>query len=94
VVCGFSRDKEVKECLQILMEHAQALFFVQADSLRAVPVHELMEIAKEIDPDKRCFAYTEISEGLQRAKESGTALVVCGTFYIMGACRQFFGIEE
>ncbi|MBS0656004.1 MAG: bifunctional folylpolyglutamate synthase/dihydrofolate synthase, partial [Verrucomicrobia bacterium] len=89
VVCGFSRDKEVKECLQLLMEQAQALFFVQAESHRAVPVDELREIAKEIDP-----TYTEIYEGLQKAQESGTALVVCGTFYIMEECYKFFDKKQ
>lgn len=97
VVCGFSRDKDVRACLQKLMEEAQALFFVQAVSDRAMPVQELIEIAREIDAAKSCYAFSEIEEGIEKAcfyaADQGNVLVVCGTFYIMNECRHFFGIE-
>lgn len=92
VLCGFSADKDVDSCLDVLKQKAERLYFVQAAGARAMPSQEL---AKRVAGGR---AFESIKEGvayafLDAAKEAKT-LVVCGSFYIMRQVRQFFGIHE
>lgn len=92
VLCGFSQDKDVESCLREIMKHAEAVFFVETVSERAMPTKALFEMAQKIDPDKICFTFSDISEGMKQATkyagDCGQLLVVCGTFFIMDDCRR------
>lgn len=90
VLCGFSKDKDVKGCLAEITK-ANALFFVKSESSRALKTSELLRCVPS--QDIPYFAYDDIQKGLQAAfayaGNRGETLVICGTFYIMDDARKF-----
>lgn len=87
ILSGFSKDKDIDRCLEILAEKSDALFFVEAETERAVSAESLVRRAK------KGKAFIDIQEGIQHAFNHATCLgqilVVCGTFYIMSPVGQF-----
>ncbi len=90
-VLGMSKDKEYRKCLDIIAGRAEKIFLVQANSSRAATVHELREALRE-------RGYLDIYEGknspstvklaVEKAKEAGALLLLCGSFFIMEEARQ------
>lgn len=99
VLCGFSSDKEIPECVSVLKEHGSGFHLVQARSSRALESEKLYAefIHQGILKDKLFLADTiedNLSLALELAAQNGEILIVCGTFYIMAQVRAFFGFVE
>lgn len=90
VVCGFSKDKEVVECLQMLHDKAEHIHLVSANHDRAMPLEMLIEHARNIEYS----AHNSVAEGIQAALNSGQMVLICGTFFMMREARDALGIEQ
>lgn len=99
ILCGFSLDKEIPECVAILKAHGSGFHLVQAKHNRALCCEKLHEefIVQGIPEDKLFLAETleeNLAHALRLAAERHEILIVCGTFYIMAQVRAFLGIVE
>lgn len=99
IVCGFSFDKEISECVAILKAHGFSFHLVQANHNRALDCKKLYEefIVQDVSEEKLFLAETlenNLAEALRLATEKHEVLVVCGTFYIMAQVRAFLSIVE
>jgi dihydrofolate synthase / folylpolyglutamate synthase len=99
VVYGASKDKNIEECLKIILKEAKRVTFIQAESERAASVRDLLKAAELIAPNKE-FAIkevtsdTSIAQACESAAKEGALLVLCGTFFIMSGARAFLGYNE
>lgn len=94
IVCGFSKDKDVSACLEILASWATDLGFIQANHERAMPLSMLNQLAQGI-PSK---SFPSIKRALEwtcdRAAVMGGVVLVCGSFFIMSEVRACLGYRE
>lgn len=96
IVCGFSKNKDVRTCLQLLSNHSKSLHFV-ASSVRAISTVELHAILAdfcELDAFSENTVAQAISKAVHLAALDQGVVVVCGTFYIMREARKALGIAE
>lgn len=99
VLFGLSKTKDVSACLDILVQHARAFHLVEAANGRGVSEERLEALLLERGvEEERVWLHYFISEAVQsallEAKANGERLVVCGTFFIMGAVRAALGMRE
>lgn len=91
ILSGFSKDKDIDACLEILAKKSDALFFIEAETERAVSAESLVLRAKKGQ------AFSDRQEGIIQAFDHATGvgqiLVVCGTFYIMSQVEQFLRFQ-
>ncbi len=97
LVCGFSRDKEIRSCIRTLLPHVTHVYPVAADSPRSLPADELVQLWQEEGMPKERISYSATKEetfamALEGAKEAGDSLLVCGTFLIMTPIFQFLNL--
>ncbi|MDP1836645.1 MAG: folylpolyglutamate synthase/dihydrofolate synthase family protein [Chlamydiales bacterium] len=90
VVCGFSKDKEVAECLQMLTNKAEHVHLVSAKHDRAMPMEMLVKQSKSIEHS----CHRSVAEGIQVALSSGQIVLICGTFFMMREARDALGIAQ
>ena len=94
VITGMLRDKDIKNSLSALSEHADYWYLVTTPGERGLAADELLGIVAELAPGKACYLHDNVSEAydsvLQYAKEQDTVLVT-GSFLIAG---QFLEIED
>ena len=94
VITGMLRDKDIKNSLSALSEHADSWHLVTTPGERGLAADELLGIVAELAPGKACYLHDNVSEAydsvLQYAKEQDTVLVT-GSFLIAG---QFLEIED
>ena len=98
VVYGASKDKDVRSCIELMLQKAESLYFVAAETPRALSVDDLMEIAQSAASGKELFKCSSIEEGMEQsffhAVQKNQLLVVCGSFFIMHKVRRFLGYDE
>ena len=97
VLMGLGGDKEVKETLQVVAQHATFIHLTQSDNPRAACAQDLgkslLQLGYkdfEVDPDP----LSAFRKARVHALKKGAHLCVCGTFYIMSAIRKELGILE
>lgn len=99
IVCGLSKDKDVKNCATLLGHFGSAFHCIAANHPRALPAESLFKAFQQagIAP-VNLHLNTTISESLtlalEAAAKSKEIVVICGSFFIMAEVRQFFGFEE
>ncbi len=89
VVAGFSADKDVGECLEILKKRSENLFFVRGQNPKAVDPKSLCNRAG-VGQGFDLFDEA-MRQALNTASQKGQRLVICGTFYIMSQACRFLG---
>jgi dihydrofolate synthase / folylpolyglutamate synthase len=98
VVYGASKDKDVRSCIELMLQKAESLYFVAARTPRAASVDDLMEQAQAIGSRKELFKCASIEEGMEQsflhAVQKNQLLVVCGSFFIMHQVRRHLGFDE
>lgn len=96
-VVGLSKTKDVHSCLHTLAKMGSSFHFVEAKNGRGVPAVELKNQFKSIVATTPCFSYSSIQEAVQEAKklsqQKSERLVICGTFFILGAARDALGMD-
>lgn len=98
-VIGFSSNKDIKGCLDIIKDHASGFHCVEGTNERAVLKEQLAVYLIELGISKEhIFCEPTINIAIQHAIEKASKknelVVVCGTFFIMGQARQALGIHE
>lgn len=92
VVVGFSKNKDIDECLHILKNAGNYFYPVEASNDRGFPVSKLKEAL--------CPSYNEenisgaVLRAIKEADSPDDLVVICGSFYIMGEARLALGIDE
>lgn len=99
VICGFSKNKDWRACLETIAAHAAHIHLVAATNGRGTEPKEMERALKEIGVDAgRIWVYSSIDESVQEALRGSAKcdqkLLVCGTFFIMADVRQALGIQE
>lgn len=96
VVAGFSADKDVKKCLEIISQKAVQIHLIRAKHPRSAEVSDLSRIL--LSEGIKSFTHSEIDEGVKQAVELSALnqeiLVICGSFFIMTDVRSCLGIIE
>lgn len=106
VLLGLSADKDIRACVQTVLEYVPAdhLHVIQALHPRAAKPQLLVEAAAALGSPLPAgnHGYASIREGVEAALGQAAAgaadepetVVVCGTFFIMGDVRQALGFDE
>ena len=89
---GMSKDKEIKNCLNRLIDAAAHIHLVEASNERAAPTALLKQALLELGmAEQQITCEDSIHSGIQNAMRqatlNGELLIVCGTFYIMAAAK-------
>ena len=93
VVAGFSRDKAHDRILRALGRVAGRFFLTQFAGERATPAEDLLRAAPALHLD--CEAVPEVRDAISRAKEwareRGGAVLVTGSFFLVGEALPILG---
>lgn len=94
LVCGFSRDKELRSCIRTLLPHMHHIYPIAAPHPRSFPAPELARlwIEEGISSDRVSYAPTleeTLSLACSSAEQAGDSLLICGSFLIMTPVFQF-----
>mmetsp|Transcript_23090 Transcript_23090/g.49988 ORF Transcript_23090/g.49988 Transcript_23090/m.49988 type:complete len:526 (-) Transcript_23090:1108-2685(-) len=104
IVVGFSADKDIKSCSDILLEnvsHPNRIHLVESPNPRAASINSILEANPKLNECNYKDCSREISsvslqvqEALNLAGINNELLVICGSFFIMADARKELGIEE
>lgn len=96
---GLSKNKDIKQCLQIIATYGAYFHLVQASNGRGIETQYLYEqlYALGIHPS-HIFIHESIAAGINQAKQETLkheeVLVICGSFFIMSQVRQALNFIE
>lgn len=94
IVTGFVKDKDVREALALYPKDA-VYHFCHADIPRALPASELQHIAAEVGLEG--MVYSSVAEavaGAVKAMSEQDALLITGSFFIVGEAMAYFEAEK
>ena len=99
ILFGLSKSKDILNCLKIIVSHGEVFFPVEATNGRGAPASTLEEslISMQINPGlihRTKSVSQSLSLAMNHVTQNNQILVVCGSFFIMGAVRQALGILE
>ncbi|MBS4169211.1 Mur ligase family protein [Parachlamydia sp. AcF125] len=99
IVCGFSRNKDVQMCLDLIAQKAKHIYLVSSKGEKAAPVSQLEAIIKTFSTfPEEIHSHLSIQQSVrlavQNASLDGGMVIICGTFYIMRDARIVLGINE
>jgi len=90
ILIGFVRDKDLQSIILQLPQDS-TLHFCHAETPRALPAHELRELARDNGLDG--FVYLSVQAAINQLKSELTsedALLICGSFFVVGEALQTF----
>ena len=98
-VCGFSADKDIKQCVEILLEYTtmEKIHFVSGQHPRCA---SLSEIEAKLDPKwkphlQQCESDVEISiKKILNRDLKDDVLIVCGSVFLMAEARTALHIDQ
>ncbi len=96
-LCGMSKEKDVRSCLQYIVDTSNTICFIQANSERAIAAQKLLEIANEIDSNTEKAAFSEIEKGFFWAidhTDQDSVLCIFGSFFIMSDIQKLLAIDQ
>jgi dihydrofolate synthase/folylpolyglutamate synthase len=98
-LCGFSKNKDIRECLKLLKESGTYFYPAAAKNERAASPDFLKKQLLDLGvPKERIFTKESLKDSLEgslnHAAINNGIVVISGTFFIMGEVREFLGIEE
>jgi folylpolyglutamate synthase/dihydropteroate synthase len=98
-VVGFSEEKDIRSCLQIILAEAprERVHFVQSEHMRSTPLATLEAVAGPPQAravDEGCLAKT-VAGAIRAAEnaEERETVVVCGSVYLMGEVKAALGMS-
>jgi len=104
VLYAMSRDKDVRACLRLVLPVTgnDRIHFAQTDNFRAIAKQELREIYLQeagqdlVDVAEGLTVAQTVSKVIGLAANDGpnSAVIICGTGYIMPDARRQLGIDE
>lgn len=99
IICGFSQDKDLTSCLEIIAKAASSIYLTQAENSRAAEADTLKKILlQDSFPEEQIRIEKNVPsaviQALREAKNTGHLLVICGSFFIMEAARRVLGFDE
>lgn len=93
IICiiGMLADKDIDSSLALLKGSLHTTYTVPIDNPRALPSDELAEKCRKIFDDVTAFDSAEkaFDTAFAKAKEDGSAVVICGSLYLAGAVRPY-----
>lgn len=93
IICimGMLADKDIDSSLALLKGSLNTIYTVPIDNPRALPSDKLAEKCRKIFDDVTAFDSAEkaIDTAFAKAKEDGSAVVICGSLYLAGAVRPY-----
>ena len=96
-VVGLSKTKDVKSCLDYLVQMGSSFHLVEARNGRGVSVEQLKRDLEQITAAPLFHRHSSIDQAVQEAKEKARQnderLVICGTFFILGEARDSLGLD-
>lgn len=107
VVFGMCRDKNIQQCLSIIMQYANAIHFVSIGNRRSLSVEELYacyerlsasdimtkDLQVILEHDIHCSILNALDECQKNKSEKEEILLVCGSLYIMSTAREQLGYK-
>jgi dihydrofolate synthase/folylpolyglutamate synthase len=99
VLCCFSKNKDLKACLQLISQYADFVEITQAANPRAAPIEDIKLITDGLSGSYMRFNFHTnadqcIKKALHKAHENNEILVICGTFFIMSQARDILGVAN
>ncbi len=97
-VCGLSKSKDIKACLEIIQAHAAHIHVVEAQNGRAASAKELCLQLEQLGVSSdKLSCQPDLAKSLLLAIEqsafSNQILIICGTFFIMQTAYQSLGLD-
>jgi dihydrofolate synthase/folylpolyglutamate synthase len=98
-VCGLSKNKDLQSCASVLAHFGSSFHCIAANNFRALPAKLLSKALQNAGVKaNKLFLKPTLIENLDLAVEcagkNDEVLIVCGSFFIMGEVRNYFGITE
>lgn len=97
IVCGFSKNKDIASCFEIILKNTRDVHLTEAANSRAATsaeIHAALRNKGILETFKHADVRTSVRTALQEARNKGQILVICGTFFIMADVRAELGIVE
>ena len=99
IVVGFSADKDVKSCSDILLENVadpSRMHLVESPNPRAASISSILEANPKLSEcnHEETSVTLQVRVALKEAAINNELLVVCGSFFIMADARKELGIDE
>lgn len=93
VLFGFSKTKDIRACLAILVKYGHFFYPVEAANGKCAAAQDLEKALRDIGvAADKIFSYTNLVEsvkqGQQDAEKEGHVLLICGTFFIMDEVKK------
>lgn len=94
VICTLSKNKDLKSCLSVISQHADAIYLVDAPNGRTASKSTLKEILLKIGfTENRIHDCNAIHNAVKSATAQGDTAMV-GSFFVMSEARKALGVEE
>lgn len=94
VLFGICKNKDISNCLSILIAHCQIFYPVEAENGRGLQIDQLIEKLKSCGANSnRIFHYPSLKDSFEQAAteiDENQLLLVTGTFFIMDAIKKIF----
>ena len=95
IVCGFSSNKEISKCLEVMRDLAAHVYCVSSDTPRSAKPELLLNIGQQLGL-KSISSEVNIEMGVKKAihaaKTSNQIVLICGSFFIMDQALKAVGI--
>ncbi|MCS7189636.1 MAG: bifunctional folylpolyglutamate synthase/dihydrofolate synthase, partial [Bacteroidia bacterium] len=93
LVIGFSKEKDVRNSLQVLLPWHGPVFFTQASTSRAMESKVLKQIAREVGLEGE--SYPNVQEAIKAALASSKNFLVTGSIFVVAeALRALRAVTE
>ena len=99
-VIGLSSDKDIQECLCIILDHANVknIHLVESSTARAATIESMLDTCPSLkgsNYNRQDRTVTkQVQAALNLAQERNEVLVVCGSFFLMSETRRALGYNE
>jgi dihydrofolate synthase / folylpolyglutamate synthase len=99
VVLGLSKNKDLTGCLSLLKSAATHFHLVETNNGRGARKEDLQSLLRQLGVDQSAISCAEtvaaaIHQAAKLAGGCNEIILICGTFFIMGAARKTLGIQE
>ncbi len=99
IVCGLSKNKDLQSCTSILAKFGSSFHCIAANNSRALPARTLYNALqnagiKEENLNLKPTLLENLNSAVENAGVNDEVLIICGSFFIMGQIRTYFGFNE
>jgi dihydrofolate synthase/folylpolyglutamate synthase len=94
IVFGMSKTKDLEECVKIIKAYSHHIHLVDVPDGRGYPSEDVAQLFDPITVFSSTSIKVGILNALDKAKECGETVLVCGSCYIMGEARKTFNLSS